>query len=300
MTNGQWIGMQEAADRYQVASEHISQWCEKGEVTYSKIDGYLMIDEESLWACLERNLCLSLSEKELQQRMEKVVKENEEKAFVLQSLVEITPLLHMVINELAQTIPNTVRRRLFLYMTLKGSLKDYSQEYGVRLHDIKREYERLMREINARVGFLMTGKQELADAQAKLRLYEEKFGKDILKDFEEERKTVLSEKDEEAMKLLNTSVYDLGFPNALSIALYREGMHTLRDIMRLVYKFGSSKIISLRAVGNYYSQVIIDKLKEMKVLDENDNSYLYPYLKEDELDGTPRGICTWLEARRGK
>lgn len=55
MTTKQWIGIEEAAKKYQVSSRRINTWCKKQEITCSEIDHYLMLDEDSLLRCIERH-----------------------------------------------------------------------------------------------------------------------------------------------------------------------------------------------------------------------------------------------------
>ena len=56
MATKQWIGIEEAATKYQVSTRRIITWCERQEIIYSEIGDYLMLDENSLTDCLERNI----------------------------------------------------------------------------------------------------------------------------------------------------------------------------------------------------------------------------------------------------
>ena len=60
MTTKQWIGIEEAAKKYQVSSRRINTWCKKQEITCSEIDHYLMLDEDSL---LRGNLLTTVYER---------------------------------------------------------------------------------------------------------------------------------------------------------------------------------------------------------------------------------------------
>ena len=106
MTTKQWIGIEEAAKKYQVSSRRINTWCKKQEITCSEIDHYLMLDEDSLLRCIERHTQLSLTEKELEKRKERLIKESEEEIFLLQSMKELTPVMRQIIKELAGMIQN--------------------------------------------------------------------------------------------------------------------------------------------------------------------------------------------------
>ena len=77
MATKQWIGIEEAATKYQVSTRRIITWCERQEIIYSEVGDYLMLDENSLTDCLERNIRFSLSEEEHKRRMDEKMKENE-------------------------------------------------------------------------------------------------------------------------------------------------------------------------------------------------------------------------------
>ena len=98
MTTKQWIGIEEAATKYQVSTRRIITWCKRQEIIYSEVGDYLMLDENSLTDCLERNIRFSLSEEEHKRRMDEKMKENEEEFFLLQSLKELTPLIRLIIK----------------------------------------------------------------------------------------------------------------------------------------------------------------------------------------------------------
>ena len=52
MTTKQWIGIEEAATKYQVSTRRIITWCKRQEIIYSEVGDYLMLDENSLTDCL--------------------------------------------------------------------------------------------------------------------------------------------------------------------------------------------------------------------------------------------------------
>ena len=68
----------------------LTRGVKKQEITCSEIDHYLMLDEDSLLRCIERHTQLSLTEKELEKRKERLIKESEEEIFLLQSMKELT------------------------------------------------------------------------------------------------------------------------------------------------------------------------------------------------------------------
>lgn len=41
----QWIGIEKAVDKYQLSAEQIYKWSKGSEVTFTKVDNYLLLDE---------------------------------------------------------------------------------------------------------------------------------------------------------------------------------------------------------------------------------------------------------------
>ena len=153
MATKQWIGIEEAATKYQVSTRRIITWCKRQEIIYSEVGDYLMLDENSLTDCLERNIRFSLSEEEHKRRMDEKMKENEEEFFLLQSLKELTPLIRLIIKELAGMIRNDERRQLFLYTVLQGNIKDFSVRKHMKYRQAQKAFEGLVKEIKSQAGF---------------------------------------------------------------------------------------------------------------------------------------------------
>lgn len=87
--------------------------------------------------------------------------ENEEELFLLNSLKELTPFIRLIIDELAGLIQNKKRRELFLYVVMKGSIREYSNEIGIRCTEAQKEFNSILREIKSRAGFLKTYREDL-------------------------------------------------------------------------------------------------------------------------------------------
>lgn len=278
MTTKQWIGIEEAAKKYQVSSRRINTWCKKQEIICSEIDHYLMLDEDSLLRCIERHTQLSLTEKELEKRKERLIKESEEEIFLLQSMKELTPVMRQIIKELAGMIQNDNRRRMFLFIALEGSFKEYCKQSCQNTYNMQDEYQRLIREIKNRTGFLKTYKDEMIHLKAALRLYEMYYGKDCLYTMNTENQMTKEEK--EAIALLNTPIEDLGFEVRASRVLCEQGIQTLRDLLELTYKYGWNRLTKIRDLGSTTQNRIMKRLQELNILDDTDEdvSYLYKYL----------------------
>lgn len=114
----QWISMEEAAEKYQVPATSINKWRKNREITFSQVGGYLLLDENSLIDCIEKHIRFSLSVEELNEQMANRLREKEERFFISKSLKKLTPLIRLVIMELAGMIHNDNRKELFLFLSL--------------------------------------------------------------------------------------------------------------------------------------------------------------------------------------
>lgn len=289
MTTKQWIGIEEAATKYQVSSKRIITWCKRQEIIYSEIADYLMLDENSLIDCLERNIRFCLSEEEHKRRIDKKMKENEEELFLLQSLKELTPLIRLIIKELAGMIRNDERRQLFLYTVLQGSIKDFSVRRRISYRQAQKEFEGLIQEIKTQSGFLRTYKEENIRLKAAVRAYEMKFCKEEADDGVlggtvkgEMRPDVFVPEDVKAIKvLLDTPIPELNFDIRSQRSIFEADIKTLRELLQITSKYGFKRLRDmLRNFGLVSQRKVEERLKELNVLDFEGNCLLYRYLDE--------------------
>lgn len=289
MTTKQWIGIEEAATKYQVSSKRIITWCKRQEIIYSEIADYLMLDENSLIDCLERNIRFCLSEEEHKRRIDKKMKENEEEFFLLQSLKELTPLIRLIIKELAGMIRNDERRQLFLYTVLQGNIKDFCTRRRISYRQAQKEFEGLIQEIKTQSGFLRTYKEENIRLKAAVRAYEMKFSKDEADDGVlngivkgDMRPDIFIPEDVKAIKdLLDTPIPELDFDIRSQRVIFEADIKTLRELLQITSKYGFKRLRDmLRNFGLVSQRKVEERLKELNVLDFEGNCLLYRYLDE--------------------
>lgn len=272
----QWIGIEEAAKKYQVTSQRIAKWCKQEQVTYSRVGQYQMIDEESLIACIERNKRLSLSAVELQCRTDQILRENEQELFLLRSMKELTPVMRVLINELAELLPHAEQKRLFLYVALRGNFREYGKECCRDYYQLCLEFKTLIREINSQAGFLLTSARKMAYLRAVVDAYQKKFGILPAKEIKMAKPTVKEKKA--AFLLLATPLMHLGFSRRAVLGMNNSRLYTLYDLMLFLYKYGTERLNRLYNIGGMTQCEIVNRLKEMGVLDDEGNSYLYKHL----------------------
>ena len=247
-----------------------------------------MLDENSLTDCLERNIRFSLSEEEHKRRIDEKMKENEEEFFLLQSLKELTPLIRLIIKELAGMIRNDERRQLFLYTVLQGNIKDFSVRKRMKYRQAQKAFEGLVQEIKSQAGFLRTYKEENIRLRATVRAYEMKsrqngFDNDMfMREAEETNPEIFIPEDIKAAKaLLDTPITELKFDIRSQRIISEADIKTLRELLQITSQYGFRKLRDmLRNFGLVSQKKVEKRLKELNVLDVAGNCNLYRYLDE--------------------
>ncbi len=291
----QWISMEEAAEKYQVPATSINKWRKNRKITFSQVGGYLLLDENSLMDCIERHIRFSLSAKELNEQMANKLREKEERFFISKSLKKLTPLIRLVIMELAGMIHNDNRKELFLFLSLQGTVEEYAARAHRSINDVEQEYQNTINEINTRSGFLKTYKEELIHLKAEVKTYELKLNRlaeaisnpdfNPTKTTSTENETAKSsflQQPEKITALLNTSIPDLALNIRAQRVLVKSGMKTLRDLLLYTQANGFVGICRLPYLGLVSMQNVQTRLKELGVLDAENRCYLYKYLKEEQ------------------
>lgn len=293
----QWISIEEATEKYQVPATSINKWRRNSEITFSQIDGYLLLDENSLTDCLERHIRFSLSAKELNEQMAARLREKEERFFILKSLKKLTPLIRMVIMELAAMIHNDNRKELFLFLSLQGTLEEYAARTHRNPSDVQQEYKNIIHEIYTRSGFFKSYKEDLIHLKAKLKTYELKLNRlaetELIPE-SDSRKTAATEagtatsfplqKPENITALLETPIPALNLPIRAQRIIINSGMKTLRDLLQYTHTNGFEGLCQLPYLGLVSMQNVQTRLKELGILDEQNQCYLYKYLEEQESE----------------
>lgn len=169
----QWIGIEEMADKYQLSAEQIYKWSKGSEVTFTKVDNYLLLDEDSLLGCIYRSIRISLAEEELDARAAELLKVNKERLFVLQMLKELTPPIRTILRMLADMIVDEEKREFFLLAALGRDMQKYASIHGRKYNEVKKEFEKLVWEVGHNSKFLESYWKEHTLLKAKVRRYEQ-------------------------------------------------------------------------------------------------------------------------------
>lgn len=288
----QWIGIEEAADKYQLSAKQIYKWSKGREVTFTEVDNYLLLDEESLVECIYRDIRISLAKEELDAREAELLKVNEERLFVLQMLKELTPPIRIILRMFADMIADEEKREFFFLIALGGGMRRYASKHDRKYSEVKKEFIDLTLEITNNTKFLKSYWKEHILLNAKVRRYERILRQSMSgKSFSEinfEGVGGLSlpdmKKQERALSLLDTPIANLGLPMRAQRMVIKGGMETLRDLLRFIRKKGVIGLGCFRELGPGTVNNVGARLRELNILDKDENSYLYPFLEDDFCD----------------
>ncbi len=240
MTTKQWIGIEEAATKYQVSTRRIITWCKRQEIIYSEVGDYLMLDENSLTDCLERNIRFS----QRRQLFLYTVLQGNIKDFSIRKRMKYRQA-QKAFEGLVQEIKSQA-----------GFLRTYKEE-NIRLKATVRAYEMKFRQNGFDNDMFM---REAEETNPEIFIPEDiKAAKALLDTpitelkFDIRSQRIISEADIKTLRELLQITSQYGF-------------RKLRDMLR---NFG---LVSQKKVEK--------RLKELNVLDVAGNCNLYRYLDE--------------------
>lgn len=221
--------------------------------------------------------------------MTELLKVNKEQLFVLKMLKELTPAIRTILKMLADMIANKEEREFFLLVVLGGDMQKYASIHDRKYNEVKKKFEKLVWQVEHNSKFLESYWKEHTLLKAKVRQYEQILrqpmsGKSVPKiNIEAVESLSLSDmkKHERALSLLDASVFSLGLPTRALQAMMDEGMRTLRDLLLFIRKNGVHGLCCFSQLGPVTAYNVGARLRELNILDKDENSYLYPYLEDD-------------------
>lgn len=282
-----WIGIENASDKYKVAGKRICQWCQRREIASSEIEGYLMIDEDSLLSRLELKKQEQIARAELDNKSAEIINGCKEDLFILSSMKELTEIMKALIMELGDLLDNDSKRKLFLHLALKGSIEEYATENNMTIEMTQNLFNFVIRDIKQRAGFIKNYKEERILLKAKLRTFE--IGQNTIP-----RKIISTPVQNEApplikqvktipdeiKKVLSTPVLDMGFDTRTKNCLALLEIITLEDLLVYTKKYGFDKLLTIKHMGVGSYNKLMNILRVNNILDAKDECRLYIYLSD--------------------
>lgn len=251
MTN--WITLKSASLRYGVSSETVLEWIKDNRITGSCIEDLWLVDNDSISHYLEIHKTLDSQQqyldKQLAERREEIdllIAHYDDSAFILKSLLTLTPLFHYMAAELATLIPEDDKRDLFLSVVNGESL----EEIALRRFTT---YDKTVCEF---AGII----KSLAKHRDFIKLYPEKS-------------------DTETLRLLKTNLDKLALNFRIKNCLHASEIYTVRDLL-LYIKHGNGlrSLLRMRNFGTQSYYILLDSLREHGIIDKEGNCPLLKFV----------------------
>lgn len=201
-------------------------------------------------------------------------------------LTEMNDLAAWWLNQISYTIPDLRRRQIFLDVCSGKKGADLAQKYSITLGHLQFLYNQTFTTLRRKAKFLLNYRKTMYDLYCRIRrleirnrTYENEINRLYAEILEREKnEKPPTDLSENAIKILSTSLESLGFKNISIRTLKIHRINTIEDLLRLIKKEGFRAITSYRNVGEKAVTDLKKRLREMKVIDENEQSDLFRHL----------------------
>lgn len=244
MTN--WITLKSASLRYDVSPEQVLEWIKDNRISGSCIEGAWLVDNDSISRYLEIHKTLATQQQyldiELAQRREEIdllIARYDDSAFMLKSLLPLTPLFHYMMEELATLIPEKSKREIFLQVMKGESLEEIALK---RLST----YDKVVYEFIESIELL-------AKQRDFIKLYPEK-------------------PDADAIRLLNTELHKWVKDFRVRNCLQSNEVYTVADLLLYIkHGNGLKSLLRMRNFGKQSYHILTKCLREHGIIDDEGN-----------------------------
>lgn len=251
MTN--WITLKSVSLRYGISPETVLEWIKDNLISGSCIGGTWLVDNDSLCHYLELHKTLDSQQQYLDEQLAKrreeidlIIAHYDDSAFILNSLLALTPLFHYMVAELATLIPEEDKRDLFLSVVNGESLEEIALRRFTTYDKIVCEFTEIIKSLAKHRDFI--------------KLYPEK-------------------PDTETIRLLETNLDEFALNFRIRSCLHVSGIYTVKDLL-LYIKHGNG-LKSLKKMRNFGTQsyyILLNSLREHGIIDKEGNSPLLKFV----------------------
>ena len=287
------------AKEYDTDVRNIVNWAKSGKITASRIGTVWMIDEPSL----KRYLSTHTKKAEQKKYIEEQIQEKEEEIsdliahlddflFSLRSLNHISPLFRIIINEMSFLLPDEKMQEAFVDISTGKSIYEAAKKYDVSYDRMCSLYQKFLRMIVAKSGFLKEHRNRLAKLEYQVRelsLLNEKRKMKILhltkKDMSEEQLHELygefGDLSSSVLDLCNMSLAtDVKIETRAAHVLKVNDIETVEQLYRFVAMFGFKKLLDFDNLGSTTLRRLKYALRKKGLLDNKDNSPLIDFFRK--------------------
>lgn len=276
--------------------EDILRWIKQYKITSSKIGNTWLIDEVSFCRVIRQKMRLSHYDeylaKEVQIRKDEIsdiLLQMDDLIYLLRSLKKISPLLRLLIKEMASLISNDLKRNIFVDVTSGMNISKVAQKYNITFEMACNIYNASLAYVEKKLGFICNYRNSLAENELKIRRLEIESKNQRIEI--NRLLNIISRTTFEfaysppvfipasGVKLLSLSLtYDLGLDIRVINCLRTLDLETVEDLLRFVKEHGFNRLLGYRNFGKESLNSLKVKLIQLGIMDKNGNSDLFDYL----------------------
>lgn len=284
---------------FQKEKEDVLKWIKQNKITASKIGNNWMVDEASFYHVIRLNLKLSEYDKYLEEEIKireeeitNILVQLDDLSYLLKSVNKISPLLRLLIREMASLLPTGLMRSIFTDVTSGIGISKCAETYDLSFAQACNLYNSAIKSIGHKLGFIT----EYRDILAQEKLYIRRL--EIINRNQEEKIRILSDELERitseavkndgrsellipvtAIRILSLNLaMDLDLDTRCVNSLYSLNIRTVEDLLRYIRYGGLKRLTSARNFGESSLRRLRYKLTKAGIIDENEQSYLFEYL----------------------
>ena len=190
------------------------------------------------------------------------------------------PVYREIVKEMAELIEDKQTREVFCSLSSGEDLQSVSRITGISSKNLVSMYKRGIRQIHLKWRPYSELKRELDHMYIKYRNNEFLLthSEEVPKKNFRYVKIVWKEQDipAEYVDLLITPLLDINF--RVLRALRKYNIYQLEDLLRFIKYNGFDALYQMPSVGTKSIEQLYEKLKDKKILEDQDTCFLFPYL----------------------
>lgn len=284
---------------FQKNEKEVMRWIKQNKITSSKIGNNWLIDEVGFYRAIRLNLklseCDNYLEEEVKVRQEEITNillELDDLLYLFKSVNKLSPVLRLLLREMATLIPEGYKRDIFVDIISGLSVSEAAEKYHIDFQRACSLHDSALKCINQKLGFIGEYRQILAQKELKIRRLEiinqnqEDKIRNLSATLERMAPEVVHNEEQFDRLLPRSAVQKLSLRLTTDLDLDCRCVNTLRgltletveDLLRYVKDDGFKKLISTRNFGKYSLRKLKNKLMKAGIIDEHERSDLYEYL----------------------
>lgn len=299
MSNSSMISLKKASSRFNVPEYVLMQWIKDRKITSSDCSTedkkIIFIEKKSLQKYIDRHILRETCSDYFTEVLEDLTAEvcrfpdYQDRLANLKHLLELYPFFEMVVFQISHVIPNKVKKEIFVsVITNKKTVLEVAKEYNMSVDKIHYYIECSIKKIkNSEPEFI---EYEKRNEELRKEIYKLRF----MLEAERKSKNQLLQVN----NLINIESYVIP-ENILDIfsidvcRLFHEeirivntflalDIYTIGDLLGFCKHGGLNILLRIRNFGKKSYTIVRNKLIEMEILDNDDNSPYYKFIPDTE------------------